>query len=109
MPSPIIPILLAGGAGTRLWPVSRDALPDHELAAYLATLAQKEKVAIEEGALALIARAAEGSARDALSLLDQAMAHGEGTDAISAEAIRAMLGLADRGRVLASTRGTRNQ
>ena len=71
-----------------------------ELAAYLGEIAQKEDVKIEEGALALVARAAEGSARDALSLLDQAMAHSEGTDAISAEAIRAMLGLADRGRVL---------
>ena len=71
-----------------------------ELAAYLGQIAQKEAVKIEDGALALIARAAEGSARDALSLLDQAMAHGEGGDAISAEAIRAMLGLADRGRVL---------
>jgi len=70
-----------------------------ELAAYLATLAQKEKVAIEEGALALIARAAEGSARDSLSLLDQAIAHGEG-DMITADTVRQMLGLADRGRVL---------
>jgi len=72
-----------------------------ELAAYLATLAKKEKVKIEEGALALIARAAEGSARDALSLLDQAIANGalEG-GAITAEMVRAMLGLADRGRVL---------
>jgi len=70
-----------------------------ELAAYLATLAEKEKVKIEEGALALIARAAEGSARDALSLLDQAIAHGEG-ELISAETVRQMLGLADRGRVL---------
>ena len=70
-----------------------------ELAAYLATLAEKEKVKIEEGALALIARAAEGSARDSLSLLDQAIAHGEG-DMITAETVRAMLGLADRGRVL---------
>ena len=42
-----------------------------ELAAYLGTIAEKEKVQIEQGALALIARAAEGSARDALSLLDQ--------------------------------------
>jgi len=50
-----------------------------ELAAYLATLAQKEKVAIEEGALALTARAAEGSARDSLSLLDQAIAHRGGS------------------------------
>ena len=70
-----------------------------ELAAYLATLAEKEKVKIEEGALALIARAAEGSARDSLSLLDQAIAHGEG-DMITADTVRRMLGLADRGRVL---------
>ena len=70
-----------------------------ELAAYLATLAEKEKVKIEEGALALIARAAEGSARDSLSLLDQAIAHGEG-ELITAETVRQMLGLADRGRVL---------
>jgi DNA polymerase-3 subunit gamma/tau len=70
-----------------------------ELAAYLATLAEKENVKIEEGALALIARAAEGSARDSLSLLDQAIAHGEG-DMITANTVRLMLGLADRGRVL---------
>jgi DNA polymerase-3 subunit gamma/tau len=69
-----------------------------ELAGYLGAIAAKEKVEIEEGALALIARAAEGSARDALSLLDQAIAHGEG--AIRADTIRDMLGLADRGRVL---------
>ncbi|MEY4965278.1 MAG: hypothetical protein RL274_861 [Pseudomonadota bacterium] len=69
------------------------------LAAYLAALAEKEKVKIEEGALALIARAAEGSARDGLSLLDQAIAHGEG-DMITADTVRQMLGLADRGRVL---------
>jgi DNA polymerase-3 subunit gamma/tau len=71
-----------------------------ELAAYLAAIAEKENVKIEAGALALVARAAEGSARDALSLLDQAMAHGEGGDAIAADTIRNMLGLADRGRVL---------
>ena len=70
-----------------------------ELAAYLATLAVKEDVKIEEGALALIARAAEGSARDSLSLLDQAIAHSE-AETITAEMVRAMLGLADRGRVL---------
>ncbi|HKX63805.1 MAG TPA: DNA polymerase III subunit gamma/tau [Rhizomicrobium sp.] len=70
-----------------------------ELAAYLASLAEKEKVGIEEGALALIARAAEGSARDSLSLLDQAIAHGEGA-MITADTVRQMLGLADRGRVL---------
>ncbi len=75
-----------------------------ELAAYLRTLADKENVEIEDDALALIARAAEGSARDSLSLLDQAIAHSGGSGgeggAITAETVRAMLGLADRGRVL---------
>ena len=73
-----------------------------ELAAYLGTLAVKEDVKIEEAALALIARAAEGSARDGLSLLDQAIAHGSiaGEGPITGEMVRAMLGLADRGRVL---------
>ena len=73
-----------------------------ELAAYLGTLAEKESVKVAEGALALIARAAEGSARDGLSLLDQAIAHGsvEGEGPITADMVRAMLGLADRGRVL---------
>jgi DNA polymerase-3 subunit gamma/tau len=70
-----------------------------ELAVYLASLAQKEKVDIEEGALSLIARAAEGSARDSLSLLDQAIAHGEG-GIITADTVRQMLGLADRSRIL---------
>jgi len=75
-----------------------------ELAAYLAKLADKEKVKIEDDALALIARAAEGSARDSLSLLDQAIAHNGGSggegESITAETVRQMLGLADRGRVL---------
>ena len=53
---------------------------------------------IADDALALITRAAEGSARDATSLLDQAISHGAGET--SAEQVRAMLGLADRGRVL---------
>ncbi len=70
-----------------------------ELVNHLAAIAAKEQVNIEPAALALIARAAEGSVRDALSLLDQAMAHEEG-QAIAAESVRAMLGLADRGRVL---------
>jgi DNA polymerase-3 subunit gamma/tau len=76
-----------------------------ELAALLKTIAGKENVAIEDAALALVARAAEGSARDALSLLDQAIAHSSGEELgeegeIKAETVRAMLGLADRGRVL---------
>ncbi|WP_246849558.1 DNA polymerase III subunit gamma/tau [Rubellimicrobium arenae] len=63
----------------------------------LRRIATAEGAGIEDGALALIARAAEGSARDATSLLDQAIAGG---GAATAEQVRAMLGLADRGRVL---------
>ncbi|MEJ0042508.1 MAG: hypothetical protein WDM81_09950 [Rhizomicrobium sp.] len=70
-----------------------------ELVGLLATISEKENVKISRDALALIARAAEGSARDSLSLLDQAIAHGEGGE-IPADAVRDMLGLADRGRVL---------
>ena len=70
-----------------------------ELGTYVGEIAKKEDVKIEEGALSLIVRAAEGSARDALSLLDQAIAHGDG-DTIKAATIREMLGLADRGQVL---------
>ncbi len=58
----------------------------------------KENVTIEDEALALIARAADGSARDGLSLLDQAMALGDGN--ITAQQIQDMLGLADRNLVL---------
>jgi DNA polymerase-3 subunit gamma/tau len=61
-------------------------------------IAGKEKIAAEDAALAMIARAAEGSARDALSLMDQAIAHTSG--AISAAAITQMLGLADRALVI---------
>jgi DNA polymerase-3 subunit gamma/tau len=57
----------------------------------------KEGARAEQDALALIARAAEGSVRDGLSLLDQAIAMGSGM--VSAESVRAMLGLADRGRI----------
>ncbi len=64
----------------------------------LRRIAKSEAAEIAEDALALITRAAEGSARDAQSLLDQAISHGAGR--ISAQQVRAMLGLADRGRVL---------
>jgi DNA polymerase-3 subunit gamma/tau len=70
-----------------------------ELVGLLSGISNKEAVKISRDALALIARAAEGSARDGLSLLDQAIAHGEGAE-ITADAVRDMLGLADRGRVL---------
>jgi DNA polymerase-3 subunit gamma/tau len=69
------------------------------LVAHLRAIADKEGIEIEDAALALIARAAEGSVRDSLSLLDQAIAHEEG-HAITAESVRSMLGLADRARVL---------
>src|SRR5436305_8193854 len=68
------------------------------LVAHLAGIAAKEAVGAETEALALIARAAEGSVRDALSLLDQAIAHAAGE--IRAQDVRAMLGLADRTRVI---------
>lgn len=61
-------------------------------------IATSEGAEIAEDALALITRAAEGSARDATSLLDQAISHGAGET--TAEQVRAMLGLADRGRVM---------
>ncbi len=70
-----------------------------ELVTHLDGIAQKENVKIERDALALIARAAEGSVRDALSLMDQAIAHGE-DETITADLLRTMLGLVDRGRVL---------
>ena len=66
--------------------------------ALMRKIATAEGAEIADDALALITRAAEGSVRDATSLLDQAISHGAGeTTAIQ---VRAMLGLADRGRVL---------
>jgi DNA polymerase-3 subunit gamma/tau len=64
------------------------------LVQHLADIAGKEAVNVEPEALALVARAAEGSVRDALSLFDQAIAHAAG--GIRAEDVRQMLGLADR-------------
>ncbi|WP_425466096.1 DNA polymerase III subunit gamma/tau [Ostreiculturibacter nitratireducens] len=66
--------------------------------AHLTKIAGKEGAQIAPDALALITRAAEGSVRDAMSLMDQAIAHGAGET--TADQVRAMLGLADRGRVL---------
>jgi DNA polymerase-3 subunit gamma/tau len=66
--------------------------------AYLEGIVAKEGVKVETEALALIARASEGSMRDALSLLDQAIAHGGGM--VEAGEVRAALGLADRSRVI---------
>jgi DNA polymerase-3 subunit gamma/tau len=66
--------------------------------ALMRKIAAAESAEITDDALALITRAAEGSARDATSLLDQAISHGAGET--TADQVRAMLGLADRGRVL---------
>jgi DNA polymerase-3 subunit gamma/tau len=73
--------------------VEADVLMKH-----LANIAAKESVGIEPEALGIIARAAEGSVRDSLSLLDQAIAHAAGE--VKADAVRQMLGLADRTRVI---------
>ncbi len=67
--------------------------------AHLRGIAGQEGATLSDDALGLIVRAAEGSVRDALSLLDQAIAHGREAE-IDADAVRAMLGLADRGRVI---------
>jgi DNA polymerase-3 subunit gamma/tau len=68
------------------------------LVKHLEKIAAQEAIETEPEALALIARAAEGSVRDSLSLLDQAIAHAAGP--VRAEHVRQMLGLADRARVI---------
>ena len=71
-----------------------------QLAAHFAYVARAEQVEAEDDALTLIARAAEGSARDGLSILDQAIAHaGIEGGAVTADAVRDMLGLSDRGAI----------
>ena len=69
-----------------------------EMMELLKKIAGSEGVNVSEDALRMITRAAEGSARDATSLLDQAISHGGGSS--DAKHVRAMLGIADRGRVL---------
>ena len=66
---------------------------------HLARIAAAEGVEVEPNALALIARVAEGSVRDALSLLDQGIAYG-GQQAVTALAVRDMLGLSDKGDIV---------
>ncbi|WP_206186112.1 DNA polymerase III subunit gamma/tau [Sphingosinicella sp. BN140058] len=72
-------------------------IPAEKLAEHFAEVSRLEGVEVDPEALALIARAAEGSARDGLSILDQAIAHGSG--GVTAEQVRAMLGLSDRGAI----------
>jgi DNA polymerase III subunit gamma/tau len=74
------------------------------LIAHLRAVTEAEGASAEPDALAILARAAEGSARDALSLLDQALAHGArgagGGITVTEEEVRSMLGLVDRARVI---------
>jgi DNA polymerase-3 subunit gamma/tau len=69
------------------------------LAAHFGDVARQEQIEVEPEALALIARAAEGSARDGLSILDQAIAHADLDEGgqVTAERVQDMLGLADKG------------
>jgi DNA polymerase-3 subunit gamma/tau len=72
------------------------------LVRHLADICAREGVAVEAAALTMIARAAEGSVRDALSLLDQAIAFGtqSGAAGVRADDLSIMLGLADRSRII---------
>ncbi len=72
-------------------------IPAQTLAAHYSEVSRAEGVEVEPEALGMIAKAAEGSARDGLSILDQAIAHGAGI--VTADQVRDMLGLADRGRI----------
>ncbi len=78
--------------------IDPEVLTDH-----LAMIADKEAVKVDRDGLWMIARAAEGSVRDALSILDQAIVQhtAQGGESVSAEMIRDMLGLADRSSVWA--------
>ncbi|ESQ83434.1 DNA polymerase III subunit gamma/tau [Asticcacaulis sp. AC466] len=71
------------------------------LTPHLEKICTLEGVKIDADAVALIARAAEGSVRDGLSLLDQALVQSEAGETTSAEVVRDMLGLADRSATLA--------
>ena len=75
-------------------------LTPEDTSALLDKVSAAEDIKLNGEVTALIARAADGSARDALSLLDRALAHaGDAGDALNAKTVRGLLGLADRGRV----------
>ena len=78
-------------------------LPVDEIASHLGTILEREGIDSDAPALRLIARAADGSMRDALSLLDQAIAYGGGR--VAHEEVRAMLGTLDRGHLHALLEG----
>ena len=68
------------------------------LITHLKSIANREQVKISEAAISIIVRASEGSVRDAMSMMDQAIAHG--AEETSVEQVREMIGLADRSRIL---------
>jgi DNA polymerase-3 subunit gamma/tau len=70
------------------------------IGAHLEKVASAEGATIESEGLVLISRAAEGSVRDGLSLLDQAIVQAERGQTVTAETVRDMLGLADRGQTI---------
>ncbi|MET0436627.1 MAG: DNA polymerase III subunit gamma/tau [Devosia sp.] len=73
-------------------------IPADIMTAYLEKILGLENIGFEADALAMIVRAGEGSARDSLSLLDQAIAHGGGS--VTAATVKTMLGLGDRARII---------
>ncbi|MGP1274239.1 MAG: DNA polymerase III subunit gamma/tau [Caulobacterales bacterium] len=75
-------------------------VPRDMLSAHLARICEREGAQVEDAGLDAIARAAEGSVRDALSLLDQAIVQGSESGPVPASQVREMLGLVDRSRVL---------
>lgn len=75
--------------------VSPDSLKSH-----LANICTKEDITVDDDGLALIARAAGGSVRDGLSLLDQALVQDGASQTVTVDQVRGMLGLADSGRTL---------
>jgi DNA polymerase-3 subunit gamma/tau len=76
-------------------------LPNSKLIIHLSNIATSEKIAINEEALSIIAANSEGSVRDSLSLLDQAIANNFGNNdvAINAEIIRSMLGISNKTKI----------
>ncbi|HWQ39773.1 MAG TPA: DNA polymerase III subunit gamma/tau [Burkholderiales bacterium] len=77
-------------------------IPAAQIRARLERILQEERIGFEGPAVALLARAAQGSLRDALSLLDQAIAHGAGK--VEEAGVREMLGAVDRGHLVAILR-----
>jgi len=92
-PQKVPPTVLSRCLQFNLRPMAPPTVQSH-----LATVLAEEGIAAEAGALRLIARAAHGSMRDALSLADQAIAHGAGT--VVEAGVREMLGAVDRGHAL---------